>query len=99
LSLAGITAFTTWPLRAVSWAGVVMALAAIGYGFVLVVDYLLNGHPVSGWTTIVVGVLLLSGVQLISLGVVGEYVGRVFEEVKARPLYVVKRQLGEPPPA
>lgn len=97
LSLAGLTAFTTWPLRAVSWAGVTMAFAAIGYGLLLVLDYLLNGNSVSGWTTIVVGLMLLSGVQLISLGVVGEYVGRVFEEVKGRPLYIVKRELGERP--
>jgi hypothetical protein len=58
------------------------------------VDYLLFGHRVSGWTTIIVSVLFLSGVQLISLGVVGEYVGRVFEEVKQRPLFVVARRVG-----
>lgn len=94
LSLAGITAFTTWPLRAVSFAGVLLALLALAYGAWLTGEHLLFGHPVSGWTTIVVGLMLLSGVQLISLGVVGEYVGRVFEEVKGRPLYVIKRQWG-----
>jgi glycosyltransferase involved in cell wall biosynthesis len=97
LSMAGLTAFTTWPLRAVSWAGMLMAFAAIGYGLFLIVDHFVNGHAVSGWTTIVVGLMLLSGVQLISLGVVGEYVGRIFEEVKGRPLYIVKRELGERP--
>ena len=94
LSLAGITAFTTWPLRAVSFAGVLLALLSIGYGLWLVLGYFLFSHPVSGWTTIVVGLMLLSGVQLISLGVVGEYVGRIFEEVKGRPLFVVRRELG-----
>jgi hypothetical protein len=74
-----------------------MAFAAIGYGLFLIVDHFVNGHAVSGWTTIVVGLMLLSGVQLISLGVVGEYVGRIFEEVKGRPLYIVKRELGERP--
>ena len=58
-------------------------------------DYLLFGHPVSGWTTIVVGMMLFCGVQLMSLGIVGEYVGRIFDEVKQRPLYVVKEDFGE----
>jgi polyisoprenyl-phosphate glycosyltransferase len=96
LSVTGLTAFTTWPLRAVSAAGVLLALLSIGYGLLLSADYLVFGHPVSGWTTIVVGLMLLSGVQLISLGVVGEYVGRIFEEVKGRPLYVLKRSAGRP---
>jgi hypothetical protein len=94
LSVTGLTAFTTWPLRAVSVIGVLLALASFVYGAVLAIDFLLNGHQVSGWTTIVVGMLLLSGVQLMSLGVVGEYLSRVFDEVKARPLYVVKERIG-----
>jgi len=95
LSLDGLTAFTTLPLRAVSIAGMLLALAAFVYGAWLTVDYLLFGHPVSGWTTIVVGMMLFSGVQLVSLGIVGEYVGRIFDEVKQRPLYVVKADFGE----
>ena len=95
LSLDGLTAFTTWPLRAVSFIGFTLALLAFGYGGFLTLDYLVNGHGVSGWTTIVVSLMLFSGIQLISLGIVGEYVGRVFEEVKARPLYLVKRELGQ----
>ena len=94
LSLDGLTAFTTWPLRAVSAVGFVMALLSFLYGGYLVADYLISGNHVSGWTTIVVSLMLFAGVQLISLGIVGEYVGRVFEEVKARPVYVVKQQLG-----
>jgi glycosyltransferase involved in cell wall biosynthesis len=94
LSLDGLTAFTTWPLRAVSAVGFVMALLSFVYGIYLIAVYFLSGHIVSGWTTIVVSLMLLSGIQLVSLGVVGEYVGRIFEEVKARPLYVVKREIG-----
>ena len=97
LSMAGLTAFTTWPLRAVSVMGVLLAFLSIGYGLYLVGEYFYYGHPISGWTTIVVGLMLLSGVQLISLGVVGEYVGRIFEEVKGRPLYIVKRAFGQRP--
>jgi polyisoprenyl-phosphate glycosyltransferase len=94
LSLAGLTAFTIWPLRAVSVVGFALALAAFVYGATLTMNYLLYGHNISGWTTIVVSLMLFSGIQLISLGIVGEYVGRVFEEVKARPLFVIKRELG-----
>jgi len=95
LSLVGLTAFTTLPLRAVSIAGMVLALAGFAYGGSLTVDYLLFGHPISGWTTIVVGMMLFCGVQLVSLGSVGEYVGRIFDEVKQRPLYVVKEDFGD----
>lgn len=95
LALDGLTAFTTWPLRAVSAAGIVLALLAFIYGAYLSLIYLLYGHAVSGWTTIVVSLMLFAGLQLMSLGIVGEYVGRIFEEVKARPLYVIRRQWGQ----
>lgn len=91
LSLTGITMFTSWPLRAASVLGGVLAAAAFGYGGVLAVSYMLWGNEVSGWTTIVVAMFLLAGVQLVSLGVIGEYLARVFDEVKGRPLYLVKR--------
>ena len=94
LALNGLTAFTVWPLRAVIGLGFVLALAAFGYGAYLILVYLLYGHDVSGWTTIVVSLMLLAGIQLVSLGVVGEYVGHIYEEVKRRPIYVVKRELG-----
>lgn len=94
LALDGLTAFTTLPLRAVSVLGFAIALAAFVYGGFLTLSYLIYGHDVSGWTTIVVSLMLFVGIQLVSLGVVGEYVGRIFEEVKARPLYVVRRSLG-----
>jgi len=95
LSLDGLTAFTTLPLRAVSAAGMLLAIAGFAYGAWLTGGYLLFGHPVSGWTTIVVSMMLFCGVQLVSLGIVGEYVGRIFDEVKQRPLYVVKADFGE----
>lgn len=94
LSLSGLTAFTNWPLRAVSVIGALLAMCSFLYGGYLSVVYLLYGHAVSGWTTIVVSLMLFAGIQMISLGVVGEYVGRVFEEVKARPLFVVRRRSG-----
>ena len=92
---SGLTAFTTFPLRAVSLTGFGLALLAFGYGLYLTACYLMYGHEVGGWTTIVVSLMGFAGIQLISLGIVGEYVGRIFEEVKARPLFVVKRELGQ----
>ena len=94
LSFDGLTAFTTWPLRVASLVGFVLALLAFAYGGYLVVEYLLMGHDVPGWTTIVVGLMLFSGIQLIGLGVLGEYVSRIFEEVKGRPVYVVRHRAG-----
>lgn len=94
LSFDGLTAFTTWPLRIASLVGFILALLAFAYGGYLVADYFLRGIAVPGWTTIVVGLMLFSGIQLIGLGVLGEYVSRIFEEVKGRPLYVVRHRAG-----
>ena len=63
-------------------------------GAFLVVDFLMYGADVPGWTTVVVLLLLLGGIVMISIGVLGEYVARIFEEVKARPLYLVRRRVG-----
>ena len=94
LSLDGLTAFANWPLRVVAPLGMLVALAAFGYGGFLVVDYMIGGHAVSGWTTIVVLLTFFSGMQMIFLGVLGEYLARVYEEVKGRPLYLVRRTSG-----
>ncbi|MBI2769832.1 MAG: glycosyltransferase family 2 protein [Burkholderiales bacterium] len=94
LSLEGITSFTVWPLRAVSVAGFALAILGFAYGFYIAADYFFNGNLVSGWTTIVVGMTFYFGVLMISLGIVGEYVGRIFEEVKGRPLYLARSEWG-----
>lgn len=94
-SIDGLTAFTTWPLRVASIAGFVMALIAFLYGAFVTVDYMLYGNAVSGWTTIVVVLMFFVGIQLIGLGILGEYIARIFEEVKNRPLYVVRRAQGK----
>jgi glycosyltransferase involved in cell wall biosynthesis len=95
LAFTGLTAFTTWPLRMVSMLGVVFALLSFAYGCYLVLDYWMYGNAISGWTTIVTALLFFAGINLLSLGVVGEYVGRIFDEVKGRPLYVVREQRGK----
>ncbi|MEP6791456.1 MAG: glycosyltransferase, partial [Ramlibacter sp.] len=87
--------FTVWPLRAVSAAGFVLAVLGFAYGAFITIDYFLNGNQVSGWTTIVVGMTFYFGMLMISLGILGEYIGRIFEEVKGRPHFFVKREWGQ----
>lgn len=94
-SLDGITSFTTWPLRALSVVGFALAVMAMAYGAYLTGSYLLYGNETSGWTTIAVSLMAFAGIQLISLGILGEYIGRIFEEVKGRPLFVVRKQSGK----
>ncbi|HEX5312452.1 glycosyltransferase family 2 protein [Aquabacterium sp.] len=94
-SIDGLTAFTTWPLRFASIVGLVLAVLAFGYGAFVTQDYIFHGNAVSGWTTIIVCLLFFVGIQLISLGILGEYIARIFEEVKNRPVYVVRRALGQ----
>jgi len=95
LSIDGLTAFANWPLRIVGALGGVLALASFAYGGYLTLLYMLYGHAISGWTTIVVALMLFSGVQMIFLGIIGEYIARIFEEVKGRPLYLVRREFGQ----
>lgn len=91
LSLEGITSFTTVPLRVATWLGLATAAAALLYGGWVVMKAMLFGDPVPGYPSLMTVVLLLGGVQLITLGVIGEYLGRIFNETKGRPLYVVGR--------
>ncbi|NYT64164.1 glycosyltransferase family 2 protein [Alcaligenaceae bacterium] len=91
----GITAFTTWPLRLLSLFGVGLSLLSFAYGLFIIISHLLFGDPVQGWTTLITVVLFFAGVQLISVGVVGEYIARIFSEVKQRPVYLLRRQTGQ----
>ncbi len=95
LAVDGITAFSTWPLHMLSVTGSLLALCSFGYGGYLVLDYLLHGHEVSGWTTIVTAMFFFSGINLLAFGTIGAYIGRIFDEVKQRPLYVIRQQLGQ----
>ncbi len=96
LALAGLTAFTTWPLRTVSLIGFAVSFCSFGYGLYIIGEYLMFRNPVSGWPTIVTILLFFSGINLMSLGIVGEYVARIFDEVKGRPLYIVRQISGHP---
>jgi polyisoprenyl-phosphate glycosyltransferase len=92
-ALEGITSFSVVPLKLASYAGLLTALAAFVYGIKVIVWTLLYGDPVAGYPTLVVLVLFLGGLQLMALGFIGEYLARMFIEVKRRPLYIVQRHL------
>jgi polyisoprenyl-phosphate glycosyltransferase len=94
LAMIGITAFSNLPLRIWSALGVLISLIALLYAILIVAQTLLYGIEVPGFATITVAVLFLGGIQLISLGVIGDYLGRVFSEVKARPLYLEAERQG-----
>jgi glycosyltransferase involved in cell wall biosynthesis len=91
LALEGITGFSVLPLKLASYLGLAVALFAAGFGGQLVLRTLLFGNQVPGYPSLMAVVLFLGGVQLITLGVIGEYLGRVFNETKHRPLYLVAR--------
>ena len=94
LALDGITSASTVPLRIWSYVGAVVALLALGYAGFIAGETMLFGNPVPGYASLMVSVLFLGGIQLISLGVLGEYVGRILTETKQRPLYVVRDTVG-----
>jgi polyisoprenyl-phosphate glycosyltransferase len=94
LALDGITSASTVPLRIWSYVGAVVALGAIAFAGWLAVDTMIFGNRVPGYASLMTSVLFLGGIQLISLGVLGEYVGRILTETKQRPLYVVRDTVG-----
>lgn len=90
----GIVAFTTMPLRIWGYFGVFVSLISLLYGSVIIFETLVRGVDVPGYASLMVVILFLGGVQLISLGVIGEYLSRVYREVKGRPLYVINHAEG-----
>jgi polyisoprenyl-phosphate glycosyltransferase len=97
LAATGITAFSNRPLRVVAGAGLVISLASFGMGAWIVFEKLFLKQPIAGFATLAAAIFFLAGIQLIALGVVGEYVGRIFEEVKQRPRYVVATEMNFSP--
>ncbi|SOY57267.1 prophage-derived bactoprenol glucosyl transferase [Cupriavidus taiwanensis] len=94
-ALEGITSFSTMPLRSWTYIGVAIALGAFGYGAFIVGRTLVLGIDVPGYASLLSVLLFLGGIQLIGLGVVGEYVGRIYDEAKGRPIYLVRRRYQE----
>ena len=89
-AIEGITSYTIAPLKVATYVGIAIALLGFAYAGVIVYRTLMYGNPVAGYPSLIVLILFLGGVQLITLGMIGEYLGRVFDETKRRPLYFVR---------
>ena len=96
-AIEGITSFSIAPLKLASYVGVLTAVAAFAYGAFILVRTLLFGNPVPGYPSLLTVILFLGGLQLLALGVIGEYLGRMFNETKRRPLYYVQECLPSGP--
>jgi hypothetical protein len=94
LAIDGITAFSKLPLKIWGVLGAVIAGISLIYGLSRIIRYFIYGVDVPGFESIIVAVLFLGGIQLLSLGVLSSYIGRIFDEVKRRPLYIVRRTYG-----
>jgi glycosyltransferase involved in cell wall biosynthesis len=93
-ALDGITSFSFVPLKVWSYIGLLISLVSLGYASFLVLRTIISGADVPGYASTIVAVLFLGGVQLITLGIMGEYLGRVYQEVKGRPIYLVRGSYG-----
>ncbi len=89
-AIDGFVSFTTAPLKIATYIGIIAALIAIFYMIIVVIQYFTLGNDISGYTTIVCLILLIGGIQMILLGIIGEYLARTYIETKQRPVYIVK---------
>jgi dolichol-phosphate mannosyltransferase len=90
LGVNGIISFSKAPLRLATWLGLLVSLMSFVLVIVFVVEKLTRGFEIRGWASTVVIILFLGGVQLLTIGIIGEYLSRIYDEVKQRPLYVVR---------
>jgi glycosyltransferase involved in cell wall biosynthesis len=90
----GLASFTTIPLKVWSYIGLLISVLAFGYAILFLIKTLIYGTDVPGFPTLIISVMFFAGVQLLSLGILGEYLGRVYEEVKGRPLFLVDEGFG-----
>ena len=92
LAINGIVSFSAVPLQLIALLGGIISLAALGFMLYVVIHTLLCGDPVAGYPSMMAIILFMGGIQLIALGVIGEYIGKIFSEVKDRPVYIVSEQ-------
>lgn len=91
-AIEGITSFSQVPLQIASYLGIFVSILSLGYAFFLLVETLLFGNPVKGYPSLMVAVLFMGGVQLVFLGIIGEYLGRIYDESKRRPVYILRER-------
>ena len=89
LSIEGLTSFSVAPLRVASLLGLLLAFAALIFGTQILIETFVYGQSVPGYPSVIVGLMVLGGVQLIMIGIMGEYIGKILSELKARPVYFV----------
>ncbi len=92
LAIEGITSYTTAPLRISTFAGFIVSMTAFIYMCYILFKTILYGDPVQGYPTLIIVILFLGGIQLLSLGIIGEYLGRIFHETKNRPVYIIEEK-------
>jgi len=93
LALFGLASFGTIPLQVWIASGILISGLAVTYGIYVVIETFIYGNAVSGWPTLTVAIMFFSGVQLLSIGILGEYIGQIFNEVKQRPLYLISEDI------
>ena len=94
LAISGVVSFSDAPLRVALWAGVAISSLAILYGLWVIAMWTMNADFARGWSSLTVLVTFIGGANMLMTGVLGVYVGRIYSEVKRRPLYVVEREAG-----
>lgn len=90
LALEGITSFSTVPLRFWSYIGFVMAVISFIFGMIILIDKIFYGNPIAGYPSLFVAITFIGGIQLIGMGIMGEYIGRIYNESKRRPKYIIR---------
>ncbi len=93
-AIEGITSFSYVPLRLATYIGLVIALMSFFYAVYIMISTLIYGNPVPGYPSLITIILFLGGVQLICIGILGEYMGRIYNEVKQRPVYIIRKTFG-----
>ena len=95
LAMKGMTSFTTAPLRIMTFLGIIVSFGALAYMVFVLIMALIYGDPVAGYPTLMTVMLFLGGIQILSLGIIGEYIGQIFYESKRRPIYLVDEMNGK----
>ena len=92
LALDGITSFSNAPLQTAFLAGIATAILSVFYAIYIVIREIFFGFPVAGWSSIMVAILFIGSIQLVTIGILGEYIGRIYDEVKKRPMFILDFQ-------